>query len=291
MQALKELLKRNDKPEEPIENELVTLNSPSVTPQVVAPVVPIVLPQLEKTNVDARLISHVETRKVARTELAEFSVPEATATFQPVPHSTLIDALEEALHFRHIAIVRDEYAVSPDGMRMFGLLELNAEFEGVRFAIGLRNSNDKSMRLGMVAGFRCFVCDNMAFEGDFKPLLAKHTKNFELIESVSLGVDRIQRGFEPLRSSIRAMREHWLEEDDARLIIYRAFMEQRFPMKLMKRVHRDFFVSPTHEEFRETTMWSLLNTFTGAFKELKPIRQYEATAKLGKYLRTLASMN
>lgn len=96
----------------------------------------------------------------------------------------------------------DEYAVSPDGMKLFGLLELNSEYEDVRFAIGLRNANDKSMRLGMVAGCRVFVCDNMTPSGDFKPLLAKHTKNFDLTESLALGVDRIQRNWQSLRAAI-----------------------------------------------------------------------------------------
>lgn len=120
--------------------------------------------------------------------------PPATDTFKPIAHATLIDELEGSLAFRHIKIARDEYVVSPDGMRLFGLLELNAEYEGVRFAIGLRNANDKSMHLGMVAGYRVFVCDNMALSGDFKPLLAKHTKHLDLVESLSVGVDRIQRG-------------------------------------------------------------------------------------------------
>ncbi len=31
-------------------------------------------------------------------------------------------------------------------------------------------------------------------------------------------------------------------------------------------------------------MWSLSNAFTSAFKELEPISQFKATAKLGKFL-------
>ncbi len=41
---------------------------------------------------------------------------------------------------------------------MFGLMELDHEFSGVRFAIGLRNANDKSMRLALTVGYRVFVC-------------------------------------------------------------------------------------------------------------------------------------
>ena len=210
--------------------------------------------------------------------------PEATDTFKPIAHAALIDELEKSLAFRHIQIVRDEYAVTPDGMKLFGLLELNAEFEGVRFAIGLRNANDKSMRLGMVAGYRVFVCDNMALSGDFKPLLAKHTKHFDLVESLSIGVDRIQRGFEPLREAITFKRSHKLRDEEAHSVIYRAFMENRFPLKLLTTVHQEFFVAPSHAEFKQQTVWSLENAFTTAFKELKPVRQYEATARLGSFL-------
>lgn len=232
-----------------------------------------------------KLMAHAGTSKVSRADLALIPAVEETDTFKPIAHSLLIDRLEEALAFRHIQIVRDEYAVSPDGMRLFGLLELNAEYEDLRFAIGLRNANDKSMRLGMVAGYRVFVCDNMALSGDFKPLLAKHTKNFDLIESLSTGVDRIQRGWQPLREAIQYKRLHELHDDSARVMIYKAFMENRFPVTLMKSVHHHYF-QPQYDAFKPRTVWSLENAFTSAFKELKPVRQYEVTAKLGKYLPT-----
>src|SRR5947209_5630012 len=100
---------------------------------------------------DSKLMTHVGATKVTRQELSLVPTPPATDTFKPIAHAALVDELEGSLSFRHIRIARDEYAVSPDGMRLFGLLELDAEYEGVRFAIGLRNANDKSMRLGMVA--------------------------------------------------------------------------------------------------------------------------------------------
>src|ERR1041385_678176 len=197
---------------------------------------------------DTTLMTHAGASKVTREELSLVPTPPATDTFKPIAHAALIDELEGSLAFRHIQIARDEYAVSPDGMRLFGLLELNAEYEGVRFAIGLRNANDKSMRLGRGAGSGVLVCAIMALAGDFKPLLAKHTKHFDLVESLSIGVDRIQRGFQPLREAIDFKRGHRLRDEEARSMIYRAFMENCFPLKLLKKVHREFFVAPSHEE-------------------------------------------
>jgi hypothetical protein len=43
-----------------------------------------------------------------------------------------VQALIETLGFRHIGVVHDEYAVSPDGMKVFGVLDLATEMEGCR---------------------------------------------------------------------------------------------------------------------------------------------------------------
>jgi len=36
----------------------------------------------------------------------------------------------------------------------------------------------------------------------------------------------------------------------------------------------------------DRTIWSFSNAFTPAFKELEPIPQFKATAKLGEFLET-----
>ena len=54
-------------------------------------------------------------------------------------------------------------------MKMFGVLDLETQMDGCRFAIGLRNSHDKNFRLSLTVGVRVFVCSNMAFSGDFTP--------------------------------------------------------------------------------------------------------------------------
>jgi len=81
------------------------------------------------------------TGKITRADLRELPVPVATGSHQPVPHWQLVEALLETLGFRHIGVVRDEYAVSPDGMKMFGVLDLEYGIAGVNFSIGVRNAN------------------------------------------------------------------------------------------------------------------------------------------------------
>src|SRR5580692_9302280 len=140
-----------------------------------------------------------QTGKIGRDQLTLVPSPPGTATHKVIPHHEVINALVETLSLRHIAPVREEYAVSKDGMKMFGIMELETTFQGCRFALGVRNSHDKSMRLAMTVGYRVLVCDNMAFSGDFTPVLAKHSKHFNLNDAIALGIDLMQRNFEPMR--------------------------------------------------------------------------------------------
>ena len=52
----------------------------------------------------------------------------------------------------------------------------------------------------------------------------------------------------------------------------------------LARIVHDLYFEPKYEEFRSRTIWSLSNAFTSAFKELDPIPQFKATAKLGEFL-------
>jgi hypothetical protein len=239
--------------------------------------------------VTATLMACKGTNKLSRMELAKIDTPPATSTFQPIKHSSLIDELENALAYRHISIKRGEFAVSQDGMKLFALLVLSADYDGIDFAIGCRNANDKSMRLSLVAGYSVLVCSNLSFHGDFHPLLAKHSKKFDLVDAVSTGIDRIQRGWNPLRHAIDFKRQRELTTPEAQCLIYKAFTEQKFPAKLLRTVHSEYFVKPSHEEFASPTLWALENAFTTSFKQLKPQQQFPATAKLGKFIGALTS--
>lgn len=71
----------------------------------------------------------------------------------------------------------------------------------------------------------------------------------------------------------------------SKVAIYEAFVEGKpeAPKHLARTVH-DVYFEPKYEELRSRTIWSLSNAFTSAFKELEPVQQFKATAKLGEFL-------
>jgi hypothetical protein len=124
--------------------------------------------------------------------------------------------------------------------------------------------------------------------GVFTPVLAKHTQSFNLVDTLSVGVDRIQRNFEPTQRQVESWRQTQISDAQAKLIFYAAFVDGKLdaPKSLLPDVHRLYF-EPEYPEFSQRTMWSLSNAFTSAFKKLDPVPQFKATAKLGGFLAQL----
>jgi hypothetical protein len=73
----------------------------------------------------------------------------------------------------------------------------------------------------------------------FTPVLAKHSKSFSLIDCISVGVDRMQRNFEPMRKQVEAWQKSELTDVTAKVVIYEAFVEGRLeaPKHLARSVH------------------------------------------------------
>src|SRR5438477_9276285 len=101
---------------------------------------------------------------------------------------------------------------------LFGFLALNVQHAGIRLALGIRNSHDKSFSLGVTVGYRVFVCDNLAFHGDFMPVTKKHTKRVDIIDVMNGAVDKAQRHFEPMKVQVDAWQNFSLPDMRAKEI-------------------------------------------------------------------------
>ena len=95
-----------------------------------------------------------------------------------------------------------------------------------------------------------------------------------------------------MRKQVETWQRSELTDVTAKVVIYEAFVEGRLeaPKHLARSVH-DLYFEPKYDEFRPRTIWSLSVAFTSAFKELDPIPQFKATAKLGEFLETRFSQS
>lgn len=125
------------------------------------------------------LCLHAGAEPVEYAGLRELATPAATPTHVPLPHFRLVDLVAHSLAYFGHKVVEQHHGVTPDGNKYFGVLSLRSPHTNYTDMVGLRNSHDKSLPVGIAFGSRVFVCDNTAFSAD-NIIRTKHTANLKM---------------------------------------------------------------------------------------------------------------
>ena len=82
-----------------------------------------------------------EGKYVGREEIANVPTPVGTASWHPVAHADVIDAVTEAVKAHDWQILDEQYGLARDGQRMFGVMRINrTSSPDWSRCIGIRNS-------------------------------------------------------------------------------------------------------------------------------------------------------
>jgi hypothetical protein len=211
----------------------------------------------------ATLMNHCGAREVTLDELATIAAPPATDTWFPVAHSDVYRAVDQTLCGAGYEVKRQSLSVAKDGHRFFGVMDLsNSILDGVTLAIGIRNSTDKSFPIGMVVGSRVFCCDNLAFHGEIV-IAKKHTRFGEnrYREGISQAIASLGQYQEAQGQWINRLRTWRPSRQEADSLILRSYEENVIGARLLPEVINEWR-KPSHEEFRDSSAWSLWNAFT-----------------------------
>ena len=160
-----------------------------------------------------------EGKFVGRDEIALVQTPEATASWKPVPHTEVIDAVTDVVRAHNWQILDEQYGLARDGQRMFGFMRINktSSAEWSR-CIGIRNSHDQSIAVGLAAGLCVKVCSNLMLGGSMV-LKRRHTSRIELNGLVLEAIDELDNEFLTLETVAEDLKMFYVKDDVARIAI------------------------------------------------------------------------
>jgi hypothetical protein len=209
------------------------------------------------------LVLHAGAEETDYTYLRQMETPPATPTHVPLPHFRLVDLVVHSLSYYGHEVREQHHGVTPDGNRYFGVLTIRSPYTGYEDMVGLRNSHDKSLPVGIAFGSHVFVCDNTAFIADHV-IRTKHTAKLklrlpglvgELIEPLTEQREAQARTIERYRSTDLRARD----VDHAIMSLYR---EGVINVTRIADVMQEW-EAPSFEEFAERhNAWRLFNAVT-----------------------------
>lgn len=208
------------------------------------------------------LMLHAGAEPVEFSALREVPIPDATPSHVPLPHYRLVDMVKYALGSAGHVVSSEEFGVTPDGMRFFGVLTLESKYHDYTDVVGVRNSNDKAFPAAVSYGSQVFVCDNLAFIGDHV-VKRKHTAKL-LRDLPGLVMEMIEPLADARERQFRTIEAYKGLEIDQRLadfIIMESYRQGVINVQRIAEVHSEW-ENPAHDEFTARTAWSLFNAFT-----------------------------
>ena len=120
------------------------------------------------------LMLHAGATAIDYDGLRALITPEPTATHHPLPHHDLVNMVEYALKYWGHEVTKQEFGVTEDGARFYGVLTLKSDYGDYEDLVGLANSHNKTAPISIGFGSSTFVCDNTAFLSDVV-VKRKHT--------------------------------------------------------------------------------------------------------------------
>src|SRR5271167_1259555 len=175
----------------------------------------------------AVLSAHKNTTIVTRETLRGLDPVIGTDSFKPVAHIELVETFEQEFNRRNIQIVRDQFAISKNGMRLFGTFDLTLNgVDGMAAALGFRTANNRTMSLQGIAGMRVFVCDNMAFSGETIVLRRRHTSGLNLLDEVVEAINQYETHYKRLKLEIGSLQNCYLDDIKSKVLLHDIFAKQ-----------------------------------------------------------------
>ncbi|MFH1679705.1 MAG: DUF932 domain-containing protein [Candidatus Eisenbacteria bacterium] len=228
------------------------------------------------------LVLHRGGWEARKADLASVPVPEETASYCPVPYARFVEEVELHVPRFGLRITQERFALAREGRQMFGVFTCGNGRKDYALAIGLRNSYDHSLSVGLVAGSHVFCCDNLAFSGEVT-MRRKHTPNVfrDLPDLIYRMLSKVSSMQSRIHEEIAAMKARDLSPETADHLMVQAIRMNVLPASHLPKV-MEAWERPKHEEFAPRTAWSLYNAFTGVLKSRSARVQMESGLRLSQ---------
>ena len=219
------------------------------------------------------MLLHCGAELVNRSQMWNVLTPRNTGTWYPFPHSRVLGEVHDQLDSYGFIVTEEAHALSHDGQRYFGVLNITLPARGIcewTWAVGIRNSPDRTFPEGLVAGTKIFCCDNLAFSGEVQ-IARKHTRFAErdLRHLTARAEGQLGGRLQKLDEEILTYNEMRIDDKRAHGIVIRALDAGAITTKQVPEVMNEWR-RPSHPEFLPRTAWSLFNAVTEVHKRVNP---------------------
>ena len=237
----------------------------------------------------------ITSHSVDEQQLAVIDLPERTKSYVPVSHKDFVDNIKDMASklLPLYDLDTQKFGLAREGKQMFGTLTYKKmivnSLEPTRdmgLSIGMRNSYDKSMSLGICSGSTVFVCENLMMSGEIVVMRTHRGRILDELKGIIFNaIVNAEHKFETLNADAQSFKTRDCDDHMAYGTIGRLYGNGILRERQLPVVKKEWN-KPTHDAFSEKTLWRLYNAGTEALKTTPPMLRMNKQIKLHEAFKT-----
>ncbi len=214
------------------------------------------------------MILHCGGKAVTREMVEAVPPPSRTESYNPVHYGDAIDLMHIEAARLGMQIRSESYGLNKEGDQLFALLTLDSGNPEHGLSIGLRQSYNKTLALGVAVGAKVFVCDNLCFSGSAFKVVRKNTVNVwpDFRNLLRAQITEALPTYHSLEADFGAMKETPVSLNRGYSVLG-VMLGQELLTPQQASVAFGDWREPRHAEFGERNVWGLYNSVTEGLKK------------------------
>lgn len=222
--------------------------------------------------------------KVTRNDLAFMPTPPALGSrHKPYSFADFTNKVVSSIERHGLAVKDEDFAITKDGMRLFGLINVRKPCTDVipfgsnvapnkapwNLVIGLRGSHDQKISRGIALGSQVLVCSNLCFHGNLGNWATRQTTNIDdrIPALIDDAIGQIQPAFSSLTVDFDRFNSTRISRDQGDNLLVSIFRAGGFSSSQLGRAINEWETSSIAEHSQNgRNIWWLFNAATQSLK-------------------------
>lgn len=230
-----------------------------------------------------------EIQSIIENSLMNTVAPNATSTYTPISHSSIIEAVHARCEQRGIKIADKKYQTDKAMNKMTGKFALEMGDGEMHCMIGFQNSYDKSMSVKCATGGSVIICSNGMVLGDhvFK---SKHNGNSDrhVLYFIDQAILASHAKFGQTVELREAFKKINFTENSVNELVGQLFLKEEILRMNQLSVIQKEYRNPTHDyNVNKNNLWNIYNLCTYAIeKQSHPTIYLKQHQELTQFMKT-----
>ena len=218
------------------------------------------------------------------------SLPDATESYTPISHSSIIERIREEADKRSLTIVDRFISKAREGNQIVGKYYMRSDDNDTGYQIAFANSYDKSVAVKFAAGSCVFICLNGMITSDRSIVYARRHRGSgiaaEIDDNISLAFDKMLDNHQVEREYLDSMKDIPVDDSIKYDLVGKMLFEHSIititQLSILVKEHK----SPSFDYgVDKGSLYQFYNNVTHALKRSHPSHQIEKHIQFDQFIR------